>query len=106
MGDNDTGHDRSPSIDADRVEQLEIAIQRLLVKIEQRDGKIKKYEDYYAKQKAKSDERKKSSDPIIGVAETNGAPTSFIPRRPIAAKHPSTSTLETSIQRIHSKNTL
>lgn len=102
------------SSESERISQLEVTIQRLLGKIEQRDGKLKKYEDYYAKQKAKAEEKKKSSDgsslgfegnisePTTPTNMTTSATASV--RRPTTSKHPSTSTLQTSIQRNQSKN--
>lgn len=85
-------------------------MQRLLAKVEQKDAKLKKYEDYYNRQKAKSEERRKSqegkeSSPTQPSPTASGNMPAFaVHRRQPAAKHPSTLTLETSIQRNQSRN--
>jgi hypothetical protein len=102
----------------ERVKQLELAVQRLLAKVEQKDAKLKKYEDYYNRQKAKTEERRKISNSQSEVKDSGAAVMQASPiatgnmpafavhrRQPaVVAKHPSTLTLETSIQRNQTKN--
>ena len=103
--------------DNDRLNQLEKTMKLLLIKIEQKDSKIKKYEEFYRKQKSRADERKNSTIPVNNPNTNNNLPIPIVtvpgspikpisgsttPRRPptyATIKHPSTSTLENSLQR-------
>mmetsp|Transcript_2341 Transcript_2341/g.2092 ORF Transcript_2341/g.2092 Transcript_2341/m.2092 type:complete len:177 (-) Transcript_2341:74-604(-) len=116
------------SIDKSDINELESKLQKLLVVINQKDDKIKKYEEYYKKLKARNNEKRMNSltsndnttieqslnslpiDSIRTNTPSSISPTSTITRsnnivRHTTVKHPSTSTLESSIHRSQTKYT-